>query len=210
MVDEVHDRVDDLAEVVRWDVRRHPDRDAARAVHEQVGEARREHDRLLLVAVVVGDEVDGLRLDVAEQLEGHRREACLRVALGRRRVAVDRPEVPVTVDERSAQREVLRHPDQRVVDRQVAVRVVLAHHAADHVGRLAVRAVGAQALLEHRPQDPAVDRLQPIADVGQRAPDDDGHRVVQVRDLDLGPRAGRPRPARRAWFPAPPTPDRSA
>ena len=185
MLDEVHDRVDHLAEVVGRDVRRHPDGDPPRTVDEQVGEASREHDRLLLVAVVVRDEIDRLGLDVAEKLERDRREPRLRVALGRRRVAVDRPEVPVTVHQRCAQREVLRHPDQRVVDREVAVRVVLAHHAADDVGRLAVRAVRPKALFEHRPQDPAVDRFQTVADVRQRAPDDDGHRVVQVRGLDL-------------------------
>ena len=43
IVDHVHRGVDDLTEVVRRDVRRHADRDAAAAVDEQVREARGQH-----------------------------------------------------------------------------------------------------------------------------------------------------------------------
>ena len=34
--------------------------------------------------------------------------------------------------------------------------------------------------LVHRVEDAAVDGLEAVADVGQRAPDDDGHGVVQI------------------------------
>ena len=50
----------------------------------------------------------------------------LGVAHRPRRVAVDRAEVALAVDQQVAQREVLRHAHERVVDRRVAVRVVLA------------------------------------------------------------------------------------
>ncbi len=66
VVDDAHDAVDDLAEVVRRDVRGHPDGDARRAVHEEVREFRREDDRLLPRLVVVRDEVDRVLLDVRE------------------------------------------------------------------------------------------------------------------------------------------------
>ena len=185
LVDGVDHRVDHLAEVVRRDVRGHSDRDAAGAVHEQVREPAGEHERLLLVAVVVRHHVDRLGLDVAEHLHRERAEARLGVAGRAGGVAVDRSEVAVRVDQGIAQREVLRHADHRVVDRRVAVRVVLAHHAADDVGRLAVGTVGPQALLEHRPQDPAVHRFQAVAHVGQGSADDHRHRVVEVGALDL-------------------------
>ena len=94
--------------------------------------------RLLARAVVVLDEVDGLLVDVGQQLGGDRRHARLGVAHGRRRVAVDRAEVALAVDQRVAQREVLRQAHQRVVQRDVAVRVVLAHHLADDRRALAV------------------------------------------------------------------------
>ena len=170
VVDQVQRRVDDLAEVVRRDVRGHADRDAAAAVDEQVREARRQHRRLLVLAVVGVAEVDGLLVDLAEQLHRERREPRFGVARrGGPVVRVGRAEVPVPVDERVAQREVLGHARERVVDRLVAVRVVLAHHVADRVRRLPVLAVGPHALGVHAVEDPALHRLQPVARVGQRA-----------------------------------------
>ena len=185
VVDVRDDRVGHLAQVVRRDVRRHADGDAGRAVDEQVREARRQDDRLLLVAVVVRDEVDGVHVEVAQHLLRQAREARLRVPHGRRGVVVDRAEVALAVDERVAHREVLREADERVVDRRVAVRVVVAHHLADDAGALRVRARGPEAHVGHPVQDPPVDRLEPVADVGQRAPDDDRHRVVEVRRAHL-------------------------
>ena len=70
------------------------------------------------------------------QLRGHRGEARLGVALGGGRVVVDVAEVALRVDERVAERERLRHADEGVVDRLVAVRVVLPHHVADDAGAL--------------------------------------------------------------------------
>ena len=93
-------RLDDLAEVVRRDVRRHADRDAGRAVDEKVREARREDERLAGCLVVVGPEVDGVRVDVAEHLGGEALEARLGVPHGGSRVVVDRAEVALAVDQR--------------------------------------------------------------------------------------------------------------
>ena len=68
---DVGDRAGDhLAQVVRRDVGRHPDRDARAAVDEQVREAGRQHDRLLGAAVVGGDEVDRVLVDVPQHLGG--------------------------------------------------------------------------------------------------------------------------------------------
>ena len=76
------------------------------------------------------------------------REARLGVPVGRRRIAVDRAEVALAVDERVAHREVLREADHRVVDGCVAVRVVLAEHVADDASRSCWYAArGAEPLL---------------------------------------------------------------
>ncbi len=185
VVDVGDDGVHDLAQVVGRDVGRHADGDARRAVDEQVGQLRRQHARLLLRAVVVVLEVDGVLVDVGEELGGDRRQARLRVAHRGRGVAVDAAEVALPVDQRVAHREVLGEPDEGVVQGDVAVRVVLAHHLADDGRALAEGAGGGQPHLPHRVQDPAVDGLQAVADVGQRAGDDDAHRVVEVRDAHL-------------------------
>ena len=98
-------------------------------------------------------------------------------------VAVERSEVARAVDERIAQRERLRHADERLVERGVAVRMVVAHHVADDLRALAVLGVGGEVLLPHRVEDAALHRLQAVANVGQRARRDDRERVVQVARL---------------------------
>ena len=85
----------------------------------------------------------------------------------------------MAVDERQAHRERLRHPHQRVVDRLVAVRVVLAPDLTDDAARLHVGAVGPQPELAHAEQDPALHGLEAVAGVGQRAGVDDAVRVLE-------------------------------
>ena len=58
--------VDHLAEIVRRDIGRHANGDAARAVDEQVREFGRQNHRLLLAAVIVRLEVDRLILEIVE------------------------------------------------------------------------------------------------------------------------------------------------
>ena len=185
VVDEGVDRAGDLGQVVRRDVGRHADRDAGGAVDQQVREPRRQQQRLLGPLVVVRAEVDGVGVDVAEHLGRERAEARLGVPHRGCGVPVDRAEVALAVDQRVAQREVLRHPDERVVDGGVAVRVVLAHHLADDEGALPVRPVRLQAEVVHRVEDAAVHRLQAVADVGQRPAHDHAHRVVEVARAHL-------------------------
>ncbi len=158
----------------------HAHRDAGRAVDQEIGDARRQDHRLPLGLVEVRDEIDGVPVDVGEHLVGDLGQARLGVAHRRRRVAVDRPIVALPVDQRIAQRELLDHAHQRLVDRRVAVGMVLAHAVADDAGRLLVGAVPVEPEPLHRVQDAAVDRLETVADVRERAADDDGHRVVQI------------------------------
>ena len=179
LVDQLHDGVDRLAEVVRRHVRRHPDGDPGRAVDEQVREARRQRERLLARLVVVRPEVDRVHVDVAQHLRREPRQPALGVAHRGRRVVVERAEVALAVDERVAQRERLRHAHEGVVDRLVAVRVVLAHHFADDRGGLLVGPVRLHPRVVHAPEDAAMDGLEAVPHVGERATDDDGHRVVE-------------------------------
>ena len=174
-------RVDRLPQVVRRDVGGHPDGDPGRAVDQEVREPGRENQWLLAGLVVVRDEVHRVRVDVAEHLGGEAGEAGLRVPHGRGGVVVDRAEVPLRIDQRVPHGEVLPEAHQGVVDRRVAVRVVVAHHAADDVRALAVGPVRLEPGLVHGEQHAPVNRLQPVAHVGKRPPDDHAHRVIEVR-----------------------------
>ncbi len=178
MRDEVPGRADHLDEVVRGHVRGHADGDAGGAVDEQVGVGGRHHAGLGERVVVVRDEVDGLLVEARDHEQRRGGHPGLGVARGGRAV-VERAEVAVAVDERQAHRERLGHAHQGVVDRLVAVRVVLAHDLADDPARLHVRAVRAQAQLAHPEQDAALHGLEAVAGVGQGARVDDAVRVLE-------------------------------
>ena len=166
-------------------VGRHAHRDAAGAVDQQVREARRQDLRLALAGVIVRLEVDGILVDVAEQEIGDLGEAGFRVAHGRRRIGVHRAEIALAVDQRHAHRPVLGHPGEGVVDRLVAMRVIFTHDVTDDAARLAILAPGNIARLLAGVEDPAMDRLQTVAHVGQRAADDYRHGIVEVAGLHL-------------------------
>ncbi len=174
--------IDHFAEVVRRDVRGHADGNAGAAVHEKIGELGGKDARLAFRAVVIRDEVDGLFVDVVpHELFGQAGETHLGITHGRRVVAIDGAEVSLAVDEAVPQGEVLGHPHHGVVDGAVAVRVVLAHDVADDACRLLVGLAGGVALLVHAKEHAAVYGLETVADVGQRAADDDRHRIVEIR-----------------------------
>ena len=69
IVDQRHAGVDDFAEIVWRDVGGHADCDAAGAVDQQVRKFRRQDRRLFLGIVVVGLEIDGILVDIAENRE---------------------------------------------------------------------------------------------------------------------------------------------
>ena len=175
------DRIADLGQVVRRDVRRHSDRDSRRAVDQQVRELRRQDRRLLDAAVEVVAERDGVLVDVLDELEGEPLQPGLGVPVGRGGITVDRAEVPLPVDERIAQRERLHHAHHRVVHRGVTVRVVLTEHVTDHGRALLVRPARPEAELAHRVEDAAVHGLQAVPYVREGALHDDAHRIVDER-----------------------------
>jgi hypothetical protein len=168
ILDQVQQRRAQLADIVRRDAGRHPDRDARGAVGKQVGKAARQDDRLAVLAVIGRAEIDGILVDPVEHRLRHGRQPALSVAHGRGVVAVEIAEIPLPIDQRVALRKILSEADERVVDRQLAVRVELADHITDHPGAFLVPGCWIQPKLLHRVQDPAMHRLQPVAHIRQR------------------------------------------
>ena len=117
VVDQRDAGVDDLAQIMRRDVGRHADRDAAGTVDQKVRVARRQDRRLIGALVVVGPKIDGVLVDLADDSPRCTRQARLGVAHRRRRIAVLDAEIALAIDQRQAQGEVLRHADHGVVDR---------------------------------------------------------------------------------------------
>ena len=189
VADQRHRGAGHLAQVVRRHLGGQAHCDAAGAVQQHEGQPRRELLRLLGGAVVVRDELDRALVDLVEQQARDGREARLGVAHRRRAVAVARAEVALAVDQRVAQREVLRHAHERVVRRLVAVRMKAAEHVTDDARALDRLRPGAgrehQAHPGHRVEDAALHRLLAVGDVGKRAPLDDRERVLEVGALGV-------------------------
>mmetsp|Transcript_57652 Transcript_57652/g.135681 ORF Transcript_57652/g.135681 Transcript_57652/m.135681 type:complete len:823 (+) Transcript_57652:883-3351(+) len=185
-----HRRRRHLAQVVAGDLGGQADGDAAGAVEQREGQARRQLDGFLGRAVVIGPEVHRALVDLVQHEAGDRGQSRFGVAHRRGAVAVAAAEIAVAVDQRVAQREVLRHAHQRVVDRLVAMRVEAAEHIAHHLGtldRLGTRvAAPAQAQAVHGVEDAALHRLLPVGIAGQRATLDDAERVLEVGLLGVG------------------------
>ena len=176
---------DHLGEVVRRNGRRHADRDPGRAVHEEVREHAREDRRLFPRAVVVGDEVDGVLVEVQEHLGRGSRQPRLGVPHRRRGVAVHRAEVPLGVHEGVAHGEVLAHAHQRRVDDLLTVGVVVSGRVSRDLGALPELRARGQPEVVHGHENPPLGRLQAVADVRQGPAHDYAHRVPQVRVLHL-------------------------
>ena len=164
---------------------RHADGDAGRTVDQQVREACRHDRRLHQRFVEVGVKVDGLLFDVAHHLHRQLRQARLGIAHRGGAVAVDGAKVALSFDEQVARREVLRQTHHGVVDGGIAVRVVFAEHVADDARGLAEGLVRRDAELVHGIEDAAMHGLEAVAHVGQRAADDDRHRIGNKRFFQL-------------------------
>jgi hypothetical protein len=180
----------DLAQVVARHLGGQTHGNARCTVEQHERQPRRQLLRLFGRAVVVRDEVDGTLVDLVEQQPRDRRQSRLGVAHRRRPVAVTRAEIALAVDQRVAQREVLRHAHHRVVGRGVAMRVVAAEHIADHPRALdrlgpARRGTEGQPHALHRIEDAALHRLLAVTDVRQRAAFDDRQRVFEVGPLGI-------------------------
>src|SRR5260221_7096423 len=186
LFDEQHGGVDDFAEIVRRDVRGHADGDAAGAIDEQVGNARREHEGFFAGLIEVGNEVDGLFFEVSENVFADFRETGFCVPHGRRGIAVHGAKISLAVDERVAHVEVLREADERRVNDRFAVRVIVAGGVAADFGAFAVAAIGGQAEVVHGHKDAPLHGLEAVAHVGEGTRDDHAHRVVKMRLAHFG------------------------
>ena len=170
--------------VVRRDRGRHADRDALRAVGEQVRKSAGQHHRLFRRAVVIGAEFDAVLVDAFEQQPRDLGHARFGVAIGGRIIAVDIAEIALAVDQRIARGKILRQPHQRVVDRLVAMRMERAHHVADDLGGFLERRAGVEPQQPHAIEDAPMHRLQAVAGVRQRAMHDGRERVGEIALLE--------------------------
>ena len=100
-------------------------------------------------------------------------------------IAVYRTKVTLAVYQHVAHREVLRHTNNRVIDRLVSVGVVFTNHVTHNTGRLFVGPVPVVVELVHRKEHPAMHRFEAIPRVWQGPPHNHAHGVIQVTAAHL-------------------------
>lgn len=176
-----HDRgIEQFGGIMRRDTGGHADCDAARAVRQQIGEQAGEQFRLLLLTVVRRAIGDGILVQPVHQVDRDLRQPRLGVAIGGGIIAIDVAEIALPVDQRIAQREILREADHRVVDRLVAMRMVLADDVADDARAFLVTLRWIELQQPHRPQKTPVNRLQAIAHIRQGSRGDRRQCIDQI------------------------------
>ena len=170
-----------LMKIMRRDVGRHADGDAAGAVQQQLGDGCGQDDRFVNRGVVVRTVGNRVAAQIPEQLLGQGRQLGLGIAHGRSVIAVQRAEITLAMHQRVAHGEGLGQADHGVIRGLVAVGVIFAQHLADYRRGFARSGVAAQAqVLEHGVQQPPLDRFQPVAHVGQRPRGNNAQGVVQI------------------------------
>src|SRR3989442_2403589 len=77
--------------------------------------------------------------------------------------------------------------------------MIIAHDLAHNLGALAVGTIGSQSHIAHADQNAPMNGLQAITYIGQGTPDDDTHRVVDIRPSHLVFDIDRNDVRRRRW-----------
>src|SRR5438445_7820727 len=119
------------------DVRRHADGDAAGTVHEEIGELGREDGWLFQRPVEVVHPVNRVLLQVFEHCLRGLREAAFRVP-HRGGLVLRAPPVSLSVDQGVSEGEALDHPRERVIYREVSMRMPLPKALAGRTSSLLV------------------------------------------------------------------------
>ena len=177
--------IDDLTQVMSRHIGSHTHGNTVTAVHQQVRHLRRHDGRLLKRVVEVRSHVNGLLVEVVHDVLTHLREAALRITHGSRRVAIDRTEVTLTVNQRIAHIPVLSHTDEGTIDRAVAVGVVLTKHLTDYARTFLIRLGRYVVDAHHTVENTAMNRLEAITDIREGTSHNHRHRIVDVRRLHL-------------------------
>ena len=159
IVQHCHAGIDHLGQVMGRNIGGHTHSDTGRAVHQQIGETAGQNTGFFPAFVEVGIPVDGVLVDVTEHFVRKLGHSGLGITVSRSRVTVHRTEVTVAVHQHIAHGEILSQTHHGIIDRAVAMGVVLTKHITDAGCGLLEGLVGSQTGFVHGVQNSAVNRL---------------------------------------------------
>ena len=170
---------------MRRHVRRHPHRNPRPTIHQQVRKRRGKYRRFRQPFVIVRNKIHRVLLHVGHQCPTQRRHPRFRITHGGRRISFHRSKVPLRINQRLPHRPRLPHVHQRRINHRLTVRVIVPRGVTTNLRALHLLLRRIKPQLMHRIQDPPLRRLQSIPHIRQGTGNDDGHRIVQKRILDL-------------------------
>ena len=166
---------------MRRDIRCHTYGDTVGTVYQKLRHFARQYRRFLQRTVIVRNEFYGVFINIFKKFVGYSLKADFGVPHSGRAIAVDRTEVSLPVYEHFPHGEILRHTHKRVINGDVAVRVIFTEHVADHTGGFLKRFIVFKAHFLHGVKYAAVYRFKAVPYVGQSATDDYAHGVINER-----------------------------
>ena len=175
--------VDDFGKVVRGDACSHTHPDTGGTVDQKLRETRGQYSRLHIGFVEGGHHVDSIFFQIHEHFFGEAFQTALGVTVGSSGVAVDTTEVTVTIDHAHTQREGLSQTHHGIVNRTVAVGVIITDDFPDDLCTLGVAVRFGQAEFFHSVKDTAVHGFEPVADIRDGAADVDTQRILQIGSM---------------------------
>ncbi len=169
-----------LIEIVRRNIGGHAHRNTAGAIHQQIRQLARQDLGFFFGTVVIVLKIDCFLVDIGQHFVRNFGKPDFRIPHCGRVVSVDRAEVTLSVHQHMAHGKVLRQPHDGVVDRLVAVRVVLTDHVAHDAGGLLICTVPVVVELVHGVQHAPVHGLEAVAGIGKRSAHDHAHGVIEI------------------------------
>ena len=178
-------RVHHFAQIVRWYVCCHPNRDARRSVNQHIWNRRWQHHGLFQGPIEIARECHRIHVQLAQHLHGCVGQTRFGIAHRRWRISIDATEVPLPIHQHVAHRKVLCHARHCLVYSSVTMRVILTQHLTNDSSRFLVGRIRPDAHVVHRVENAPLHRFHPISCVWQRPRNDYTHRVIQIRRLHL-------------------------
>ena len=116
IVQQSHSSINNFAEVVSGNIRRHTHTDTGRTINQQLGEFGRQYRRLDIGFIKGRHHIHSVFLDILKHLFGKTLHAALRITARSRRVTVISTEVSLPLNQRSPQAERLPQTHQSIVN----------------------------------------------------------------------------------------------
>ena len=124
VIDEHDTAVDDFAQVMGRDVRRHADSNASRTIDQQIRDLGRQDRRFLKRTIIVRHEIDGILVDIFQHFTCNFSHADFCITHSCRRVAIDRTEVAMTIYQWIPGRKILGQADGCIVYRTITMGMI--------------------------------------------------------------------------------------